>query len=64
MLFYKSSSRSTVLERAKSETNDHDNAVESELVEAVKQAAKKKPADPKSQLSTFEQELFKAWAQD
>jgi hypothetical protein len=64
MLFYKSSSRSTVLDRAKSESNDHDNLVENELVEAVKQSKKEKPGEKKSRLSTFEQELFQAWAED
>lgn len=63
-MFYKSSNRSTVLDR-KPQHNDHENPTEdtltqTELLEANRRAAQTKQA----KLSVFEKELLQAWFQD
>ncbi len=63
-MFYKSSNRSTVLDR-KPQHNDHQNPTEdtltqTELLEANRRAEQAK----KAKLSVFEKELLQAWFQD
>ncbi|MDB5321671.1 MAG: hypothetical protein JWN40_3302 [Phycisphaerales bacterium] len=64
-MFYKSSSRSTVLDRQPPQVNDHinpleDEVIETQLIEAQRRSEKLK--NPK--LSSFEKELLQAWSQD
>jgi hypothetical protein len=64
-MFYKSSNRSTVLDRAQAQKNDHQNPSEdalpqSDLVKANEQAEQAKRA----KLSVFEKELLQAWFQE
>jgi len=63
-MFYKSSNRSTVLDRQPTQSNDHQNPTEdlpqSDLVDARRRAEEGK----KSKLSVFEKELLQAWFQD
>jgi hypothetical protein len=67
-MFYKNSSRSTVLERAKTQRNDHVNAVEESAADARVLEGIVMPAKPvkaaNARLSPFERELLQAWAQD
>ncbi|MCW3005266.1 MAG: hypothetical protein JWQ20_4564 [Conexibacter sp.] len=72
-MFYKSSGRSTVLERIESQRNDHHNGSEDGVVDAPGFAAEfararaereAAAAQGKPKLSAFEQELLQAWAQD
>jgi hypothetical protein len=64
-MFYKSSNRSTVLDRQPTQSNDHKNPTEdrlpqNDLVDANRRAEEAK----KSKLSVFEKELLQAWFQD
>jgi hypothetical protein len=64
-MFYKSSNRSTVLDRPQSQNNDHQNPSEealpqSDLVKAKQQAE----AAKRAKLSVFEKELLQAWFQE
>jgi hypothetical protein len=65
-MFYKSSSRSTVLDRQPAlQANDHvnpqeDEILETQLIEAQQRSQKLR--NPK--LSNFEKELLQAWSQD
>lgn len=64
-MFYKSSNRSTVLDRPQAQKNDHQNPSEDalpqgDLVEAKERAERAK----KSKLSVFEKELLQAWFQE
>ena len=64
-MFYKSSNRSTVLDRPQAQKNDHQNPSEevlsqNDLVEANRRAEQAK----KSKLSVFEKELLQAWFQE
>ncbi len=64
-MFYKSSSRSTVLDRQPFQANDHVNPLEDEILEThliEAQQRSQKLRNPK--LSSFEKELLQAWSQD
>ena len=64
-MFYKSSSRSTVLDRPPVQANDHFNPLEDEIIETQlieAQQRSQKLRNPK--LSSFEKELLQAWSQD
>ena len=66
LMFYKSSSRSTVLERHQAVRNDDAiNPVEDEVVETRLIEAQRRSAALRShKLSAFEKELMQAWWQD
>lgn len=64
-MFYKSSSRSTVLERHQAVRNDPINPVEDEVIETqLIEAQRRSEALSNHKLSTFEKELLQAWWQD
>jgi hypothetical protein len=64
-MFYKSTSRSTVLERHQTVRNDHINPVEDEVVETqLIEAQRRSEALNNHKLSAFEKELLQAWWQD
>jgi hypothetical protein len=64
-MFYKSSSRSTVLQRQESQRNDHLNPTEDEVVETqLLEAQRRAETLNNPKLSPFEKELLQAWSQD
>jgi hypothetical protein len=64
-MFYKSSSRSTVLERQQINRNDPVNPVEDEVIETqLIEAQRRSEKLSNHKLSTFEKELMQAWWQD
>jgi hypothetical protein len=64
-MFYKSSSRSTVLERHQSVRNDPVNPIDDEVNETrLIEAQRRSEALGNHKLSTFEKELLQAWWQD
>ena len=64
-MFYKSSSRSTVLQRQESQRNDHLNPAEDEVIETqLLEAQRRAEALNNPKLSAFEKELLQAWSQD
>lgn len=64
-MFYKSSSRSTVLDIHSVQSNDHVNPIEDEVIETrLIEAQRRAVALKTAKLSAFEKELLQAWAQD
>jgi hypothetical protein len=64
-MFYKSSNRSTVLDRQPAQKNDHQNPTEDRLTEIELIEARRRAEQHKqSKLSVFEKELLQAWYQD
>jgi len=64
-MFYKSSSRSTVLERHQTVRNDPVNPIEDEVNETqLIEAQRRSEALSNHKLSPFEKELLTAWWQD
>jgi hypothetical protein len=64
-MFYKSSSRSTVLERQQTVRTDIINPIEDEVNETrLIEAQRRSEALSNHKLSTFEKELMQAWWQD
>jgi hypothetical protein len=64
-MFYKSSNRSTVLDRQESHRNDHINPSEDPQTEhALSQASRDAEQAKRAKLSVFEKELLQAWFQD
>lgn len=64
-MFYKSSDRSTVLDRQPSQRNDHQNPSEDRIAEGqLLEASRKAEETKRANLSVFEKELLQAWFQD
>ena len=64
-MFYRSFSRSTVLERPHSVRNDPVNPIDDEVNETrLIEAQRRSEALSNHKLSTFEKELLQAWWQD
>ena len=64
-MFYKSSTRSTVLNRPDVSRNDHINPAEDEVIEThLIEAQRRAEALKNPKLSAFEKELLQAWSQD
>ena len=64
-MFYKRSSRSTVLQRQESQRSDHLNPTEDQVIETqLIEAQRRAEALNNPKLSPFEKELLQAWSQD
>ena len=65
IMFYKRSSRSTVLSRPETCRNDHVNPVEDDVIETrLIEAQRRAESLENPRLSAFEKELLQAWSQD
>lgn len=63
-MFYKSSQRSTVLDKPRTIRNDHENLNEEEVFAAMLTGKNQAQAAQSNKLSAFEKDMLAAWKED